>query len=186
MRSATSRTATWLYGAIATSPPWIAPSKYFDMFPLRNIELTPFDQSEMSIAPDLAYWVRPANWNMTAAQMKDALRAVARDLDADGGVHRFTADVFYGGGQWILLSALLGWNLAVAGDTAGAWRLLRWIADQATPDGDLPEQVAHHLLHPGSRDEWIARWGTVATPLLWSHGMYLILADEVGILSEKA
>jgi uncharacterized sulfatase len=55
--------------------PWIAPSKYFDMFPLRNIELTPFDQSEMSIAPDLAYWVRPANWNMTAAQMKDALRA---------------------------------------------------------------------------------------------------------------
>ena len=51
--------------------PWIAPSKYFDMFPLRNIELTPFDQSEMSIAPDLAYWVRPANWNMTAAQMKE-------------------------------------------------------------------------------------------------------------------
>ncbi|TCC20580.1 glycoside hydrolase family 15 protein [Kribbella sindirgiensis] len=114
------------------------------------------------------------------------LAAVARDLDADGGVHRFTADVFYGGGQWLLLSALLGWNLAAAGDSAGAWRLLRWIADQATPDGDLPEQVPHHLLHPGSRDEWIARWGTVATPLLWSHGMYLILADELGILSEKA
>ncbi|GAA2828816.1 hypothetical protein GCM10010522_53770 [Kribbella solani] len=110
------------------------------------------------------------------------LAAVARDLDADGGVHRFTADVFYGGGQWILLSALLGWNLAVAGDTAGAWRYLRWIADQATPDGDLPEQVPHHLLHPGSRAEWLARWGTVATPLLWSHGMYLILADELGIL----
>ncbi|WP_350277942.1 glycoside hydrolase family 15 protein [Kribbella sp. HUAS MG21] len=113
------------------------------------------------------------------------LAAVQRDLDVDGGVHRFTADVFYGGGQWILLSALLGWNLAAAGDTDGAWRYLRWIAEQATPDGDLPEQVPHHLLHPGSRDEWIERWGTVATPLLWSHGMYLILADELGILEKK-
>jgi hypothetical protein len=36
------------------------------------------------------------------------------------------------------------------------------------------------LLHPGSRNEWVARWGTVASPLLWSHGMYLILADELG------
>lgn len=106
--------------------------------------------------------------------------AVAKDLDFDGGVHRFTADVFYGGGQWILLSALLGWNLAAAGDTAGALKHLRWIADQVDEHGDLPEQVPHHLLHPGSRNEWVARWGTVASPLLWSHGMYLILADELG------
>ncbi|ADB30990.1 glycoside hydrolase 15-related protein [Kribbella flavida DSM 17836] len=112
--------------------------------------------------------------------------AVAKDLDVDGGVHRFAADVFYGGGQWILLSALLGWNLAAAGDTAGALRHLRWIADQADADGDLPEQVPHHLLHPGSRAEWVARWGTVATPLLWSHGMYLILADELGLLPPAA
>ena len=111
----------------------------------------------------------------------ETLAAVGRELDVDGGVHRFTADVFYGGGQWILLSALLGWNLAVAGDTSGALRHLRWIAAQADEQGDLPEQVPHHLLHPGSRDEWIARWGTVASPLLWSHGMYLILADELGI-----
>lgn len=111
------------------------------------------------------------------------LEAVARDLDVDGGVHRFTADVFYGGGQWILLSALLGWNLAARGDTEGGLRHLRWIAAQALENGDLPEQVPHHLLHPDSRDEWIARWGEVATPLLWSHGMYLILADELGIIS---
>jgi GH15 family glucan-1,4-alpha-glucosidase len=112
------------------------------------------------------------------------LTAVAADLDVDGGVHRFTADVFYGGGQWLLLSALLGWNLAARGDLDGALRHLRWIAAQADDDGHLPEQVPHHLLHPGSRDEWIARWGTVANPLLWSHGMYLILADELGLLSE--
>jgi GH15 family glucan-1,4-alpha-glucosidase len=112
------------------------------------------------------------------------LAAVAADLDVDGGVHRFTADVFYGGGQWLLLSALLGWNLAARGDLEGALRHLRWIAAQADEDGHLPEQVPHHLLHPGSRDEWVARWGPVANPLLWSHGMYLILADELGILPE--
>lgn len=112
------------------------------------------------------------------------LSAVAADLDVDGGVHRFRADVFYGGGQWLLLSALLGWNLAARGDLDGALRHLRWIAAQADADDHLPEQVPHHLLHPGSRDEWVARWGPVATPLLWSHGMYLILADELGLLGE--
>jgi isomaltose glucohydrolase len=110
------------------------------------------------------------------------LAAVGVDLDVDGGVHRFRDDVFYGGGQWLLLSALLGWNKLSAGDVDGAWRHLRWIAAHATDDGDLPEQVPDDLRHPGSRQEWLDRWGPVATPLLWSHGMYLILADELGLL----
>lgn len=109
------------------------------------------------------------------------IAAVACDLDVNGGVHRFRADVFYGGGQWPLLSALLGWNLAVRGDTQAALRYLRWMAAQANADGDLPEQVPTHLLHPANRQEWVDRWGAVATPLLWSHGMYLILADELGL-----
>jgi isomaltose glucohydrolase len=113
------------------------------------------------------------------------LRAVADQLDVDGGVHRFRADVFYGGGQWLLLSALLGWNLAARGDRSGALRLLRWVAAHATVDGQLPEQVTDHLLHPETRQEWVDRWGTVADPLLWSHGMYLILADELGLLPEE-
>lgn len=113
------------------------------------------------------------------------LKAVAHDLDVDGGVHRFTADVFYGGGQWILLAALLGWNLAARGDTDGALRHLRWIAAQTNADGDLPEQVDHHLLHPETKAEWVARWGDVASPLLWSHGMYLILADELGLIEQE-
>lgn len=112
------------------------------------------------------------------------LRAVAEDLDVAGGVHRFRADVFYGGGQWPLLSCLLGWNLAAAGDREGALEHLLWAADQATPTGDLPEQVPHHLLHPEHREAWVDRWGPVATPLLWSHGMFLILADELGLLPE--
>ncbi|MDQ6883333.1 MAG: glycoside hydrolase family 15 protein [Candidatus Dormibacteraeota bacterium] len=109
------------------------------------------------------------------------IAAVANELDVNGGVHRYHADVYYGGGQWLLLSALLGWNLAVRGDTKGALKSLRWMAAQANAEGDLPEQVPTHLLHPASRQEWVDRWGTVATPLLWSHGMYLILADELGL-----
>lgn len=110
------------------------------------------------------------------------LDAVAGDLDVHGGVHRFRADVFYGGGQWPILSALLGWNRVAAGDVEAGWRYLRWIAATATPDGELPEQVPDQLLAAEHRQEWIERWGTVATPLLWSHGMYLILADELGLL----
>ncbi len=110
------------------------------------------------------------------------LDAVARDLDVDGGVHRYRADVYFGGGQWLLLSCLLGWNRAAAGDRPEALRYLVWVADQALPDGSLPEQVAGHLLHPGSHREWVDRWGPVATPLLWSHGMFLVLADELGLL----
>ncbi len=109
---------------------------------------------------------------------------VAADLDVDGGLHRFLADVFYGGGQWPLLSCFLGWNLAAEGDADGARRLLEWAAGTATPEGHLPEQVADHLLHPQTRQEWLDRWGEVATPLLWSHGMYLVLADELGLVTD--
>lgn len=113
------------------------------------------------------------------------LDAVARDLDVAGGVHRFAADVFYGGGQWPLLSCLLGWNLAATGDVEGARRHLAWAVSQADAAGDLPEQVPDHLLAPDHRQEWIDRWGPVARPLLWSHGMLLILADELGLLPPK-
>ena len=109
------------------------------------------------------------------------LDAVAADLDVDGGIHRFIADVFYGGGQWLILSCLLGWNRVAAGDIAAGWRYLRWTAAQADGNGEFPEQVPDHLLHPESRQEWIDRWGPVARPLLWSHAMYLILADELGL-----
>ena len=114
------------------------------------------------------------------------LDAVTSALDVDGGVHRFAADVFYGGGQWPLLSCLLGWNRAAAGDTAAAWRHLRWAAKTADSQLQLPEQTPDHLLHPEARAEWIDRWGPVARPLIWSHAMFLILADELGLPTRSA
>lgn len=100
---------------------------------------------------------------------------------AHGGVHRYPADTFYGGGEWPLLAALLGWHYSRTGQTAKAGRQFRWVAAQADAEGDLPEQVSGHLLHPEYHQEWVDRWGPVATPLLWSHAMFLILATELGL-----
>lgn len=108
------------------------------------------------------------------------LRAVSADLEVDGGVHRFLADTFYGGGRWPLLSCFLGLAYAASGDRDSAQQLLDWAASTATDEGTLPEQVAGHLLSPEHQQEWIDRWGPVANPLLWSHAMVLRLAAELG------
>jgi iduronate 2-sulfatase len=55
--------------------PWIAPKKYFDMYPLESIDVRPFEESELTIAPEYAYFTKPANWDMTPDQRRDAIRA---------------------------------------------------------------------------------------------------------------
>jgi uncharacterized sulfatase len=55
--------------------PWIAPTRYFDRFPLSKVQLIPFDESEMHIAPELAYFTRPANWGMSEKQRREAMQA---------------------------------------------------------------------------------------------------------------
>lgn len=110
------------------------------------------------------------------------LDALERHLTVDGGVHRYLGDTFYGGGQWPLLSCFMGLAHAAAGDRGRARELLDWAASTATPDLDLPEQVDGHLIAPGMRQEWIDRWGPVATPLLWSHAMLIRLAGELDLI----
>ncbi len=53
------------------------------------------------------------------------------------------------------------------------------MAAQALPNGDLPEQVSDVLLFPDRHDEWLQRVGNGRHPLLWSHGMYLMLGAEL-------
>jgi GH15 family glucan-1,4-alpha-glucosidase len=110
----------------------------------------------------------------TVAQITD-------ELTVDGGVHRYREDTFYGGGQWPLLSCMLGLAYAAAGDSGRARRQLEWAAHTVTAEGFLPEQVDDHLLDPTRVAEWLERWGTVATPLLWSHAMFVRLAIEIGV-----
>jgi isomaltose glucohydrolase len=99
---------------------------------------------------------------------------------AHGGVHRYPGDRYYGGGEWLLLAALLGWWAAEAGWDDLARAQLEWVAAQADDGGDLPEQVSDHLLVPEAYDEWVAKWGPPPVPLLWSHAWFLALALEVG------
>ena len=62
---------------------------------------------------------------------------------------------------------------------AGATEITFSAADDARlADAELVFSALPH----GASAEWVARWGAVASPLLWSHGMYLILADELGLL----
>lgn len=96
----------------------------------------------------------------------------------DGGVHRYEADTFYGGGQWPVLGALLAWHHARAGDPDRATELLDWVVGTADTGHLLPEQVPP-MLAPKVLDEWLERWGPSAHPLLWSHGMFLAATGQV-------
>jgi GH15 family glucan-1,4-alpha-glucosidase len=111
----------------------------------------------------------------------DVIQRVERELvSPTGGVHRHLDDVYYGGGEWVLLTGLLGWVYACIGATSAAEEKLAWVRDRAGPDGHLPEQVRDHLLHPDSYDLWVDKWGPPPCPLLWSHAMFLTLAHELG------
>jgi len=80
-----------------------------------------------------------------------------------GGLHRYEGDTYYGGGEWILLTAWLGRYYVDAGQLERAQAMKTWVEKQATPQGDLE------------------RFGTIATPLLWSHAMYLILCQGLEV-----
>lgn len=112
--------------------------------------------------------------------MVHTARRVAEELTGPaGGVRRYLGDSYYGGGEWVLLTAWLGWHEAATGDLAGARKRLSWTEAAFSPDGDLPEQLTTHPQDPDMVAPWVGRWGQVASPLLWSHAMHLILAAAV-------
>ena len=105
--------------------------------------------------------------------------AVRRDLHRpEGGLYRYLGDTYYGGGEWLLLACSLAWHELRSGDPAAAEPLRDWVRSQARPNGDLPEQTTGHAQTPAMVTPWVERWGPVATPLLWSHAMYLIVETE--------
>jgi GH15 family glucan-1,4-alpha-glucosidase len=108
------------------------------------------------------------------------IHAIEDDLyRSGGGVYRFKEDVYYGGGEWLLLSAWLGWYYALSGKVDRAEMLRTWIESQADSKGCLAEQVSTHPLFPEQYEPWFKKWGPVASPLLWSHAMYIILVNAI-------
>ena len=95
-------------------------------------------------------------------------------IGPSGGVYRYRGDTYYGGGEWLLLTSSLAWHESVAGSGESARELRRWVREQARENGDLPEQVTGASQFADDVEPWLERWGPVATPLLWSHAMFLI------------
>ena len=108
--------------------------------------------------------------------------AIVKDLAPDG-VHRYLADTYYGGGRWILLAGFVGWHEASIGHRERALTRLEWMHDQFDSRGFLPEQVTASALHPADVRTWQEKWGPVATPLLWSHAMYITLAEALSFFT---
>ena len=113
--------------------------------------------------------------------MVATVKQIEADIYAEGfGVHRYRGDVYYGGGAWLLLVAWLAWYDTEVGNVSRAATILAAIERQATASGDLPEQVLPPMLADVAHyDNWVKIRGPIATPLLWSHAMYLITAYRV-------
>lgn len=140
----------------------------------RPVQQSGVDSSMIGVA--VPYQVFPLNDPV----MEKTLKIIEADLlRPGGGLYRYKADVYYGGGEWILLTAWLGWYYVKLGRIDEAAMLQKWIESQATGEGFLPEQVSQHKLAPAHYAPWLKKWGPVASPLLWSHAMYIILIEEL-------
>lgn len=124
--------------------------------------------------------VAPMNFlDPLSATGKGTISAVEDQLTVRNGVHRYLADTYYGGGQWPLLSCFLGLAHDASGNRSRARELLGWAASAARGHAELPEQVEEHLLDARHLQPWIERWGPSASPLLWSHAMFIRLATAL-------
>lgn len=127
--------------------------------------------------------LRRADERLDASLLVIGTEEIVRRVEAElvspgGGVHRHLEDDYYGGGEWLLLTAMLGLAYASHGRRDEAREKLAWIRAHARPEG-LPEQAQDHLLRPDAYDAWVRKWGPPPSPLLWSHAMELLLATEL-------
>lgn len=68
--------------------PFIAPQKYFDMYPLDRIAAPPFQPAEMAQFPPPALFTTPPHWGLTEQQQRETIRAYYASisfLDANVG-----------------------------------------------------------------------------------------------------
>ena len=125
----------------------------------------------------LVYPYKLVSWDDPIFQK--TLDRVRADLATPVGLHRYRADTYYGGGEWILLTTWLGCVYAQAGDLKSAQSVMSWIEGQATGEGNLAEQAAHGLYNKRAHARWVKKWGEIASPLLWSHANYILLMDAI-------
>ena len=110
--------------------------------------------------------------------MVNTVKEIVRKLYVNGGVKRYSSDTYFGGGSWILLSAVLGQYYFRRGEFKKAEQIRKWIEKHFDAQG-LPEQVPEYLIDDSKYCEWVQRWGEIAKPLLWSHACYLDLLSDM-------
>ncbi len=96
-------------------------------------------------------------------------------LTLEGGIRRYSTDVYFGSGAWPVLTASLGWHAVATGDLEKAKRCLAWVAAHFGADGLLGEQYGGDFRDAPHYDEWVERWGHPAKNLTWSYAMYVVL-----------
>jgi GH15 family glucan-1,4-alpha-glucosidase len=96
-----------------------------------------------------------------------------------GGVRRYQGDTFYGGSQWLLLAASLGWAGIAMGETDLAADFLRGSRAPRTRRATCPHRSPRGVQSLHMLAYWRERGGWTATPLLWSHAVHVILRDEL-------
>ncbi|CAG4994122.1 Ulvan-active sulfatase [Dyadobacter sp. CECT 9275] len=55
--------------------PYVAPKKYFDMYPVETVPLAREIENDFDDIPDAALFTKPANWGLSRADRQEALRA---------------------------------------------------------------------------------------------------------------
>ncbi|HEX6847255.1 MAG TPA: sulfatase, partial [Chitinophagaceae bacterium] len=55
--------------------PFIAPKKYFDLYPLENVSVVKSNPSEWNDKPPIAKWTEPLNFGLDEIKLREALRA---------------------------------------------------------------------------------------------------------------
>ncbi len=113
-------------------------------------------------------------------QIDPEIKAIETNLTGpDGGVYRYADDSYYGGGEWPIVTGLLGWYYLKNGRKNQAALKLNWLIEHMKDSGWLPEQVKTNMLHPEFYDQWVAKLGHPANPLLWSQAALITLASEL-------
>jgi isomaltose glucohydrolase len=112
----------------------------------------------------------------------EAFAPILEKIEADlispgGGVYRYRDDTYYGGGEWPVLTSMLGWYYLKLNRPEEAEAKLDWVKFHIGEHGWLPEQSQDYLTHSNDYDQWVQRWGQPANPLLWSQAMFLTLAQ---------
>jgi GH15 family glucan-1,4-alpha-glucosidase len=108
-------------------------------------------------------------------QFVRTIAAIEDRLTLNGGIRRYSSDVYFGSGAWPVLTASLGWHYVTVGNLDGAKNCLAWVASHFDVDGHLGEQFGGELRDPKHFDEWVDRWGPPAKDLTWSYAMYIVL-----------